>query len=396
MNNGTKGSSIRMILVGLFLLLSYFGTVQIMVHHHRCHQHPSLSFTTATETSLAFWSPLPQQQQQQQVVVPSMSLALEQSFGFFDDITDEDWKLRQQKARTHQHHKGRNPLRYWGKRHEAFMYYFYHYEPLFSCPHVHRVGGAGDGPKWTCDPHRIQRVVQRRNVTCLVYSIGSFNIYLWEDGLYDLLGPDVCEYHIFDPGHYDRPTINPQRNMHYHMWGITSSYHNDTRSHVMDTTGPLRNGNFKTFPETLRLLGHEHRTVDLLKVDCEFCEWFTYRDFIQYGDVRQLMIETHHVPLPETMPAVWPWPGTTLTPNQFFDDLQKAGFIMFSKEPNIHRKGKVRRVRESNEGVYRWACTNDVVIFCSETSLVLWYYRYQGNLVEWSFIKLHSDFLNST
>jgi hypothetical protein len=135
--------------------------------------------------------------------------------------------------------------------------------------------------------------------------------------------------------------------MHYHQWGITSSYHNDSRSKVkvLHNRGApitMHDAKFKTFPETLQLLGHENRTIDLLKADCEYCEWFSYQDWIRYGDVRQLMIETHHVPLPETVPGVWPWPGTNMTPSQFFDDMQQANFIMFSKEPNIHPKNKVR------------------------------------------------------
>ncbi len=273
--------------------------------------------------------------------VTTSSLAFQQSYGFFDDISDEDWKMRQAKARNHSHHDGGgDPLRYWNAKTPASMFYYYNYEPLFSCPHLHRVGGAGDGPKWTCDPHRIKRVVQRRNTTCLIYSIGCWNVYLWEDGLFHLLGPDVvCEFHIFDPGHFDRPLVNAQRNMHYHSWGIKSSYHNDTRiSHVIDHQGnPMLNGTFLSLPETMRLLGHTNRTIDILKVDCESCEWFTYRDWIQYGDVRQLFVETHKLPMPQRTPRAWPWPGLDLKPTQFFDELQHAGFIMFSKEPNIYR-----------------------------------------------------------
>jgi Methyltransferase domain len=58
-------------------------------------------------------------------------------------------------------------------------------------------------------------------------------------------------------------------------------------------------------------------------------------------DIRQLMIETHR--LGNGRPA------------EFFDDIQRAGFALFSKEPNI-------------------------------------FPAVGGRCVEWSFVKLHQDF----
>jgi Methyltransferase domain len=58
-------------------------------------------------------------------------------------------------------------------------------------------------------------------------------------------------------------------------------------------------------------------------------------------DIRQLMIETHRL-----------GPGN---PADMFDDIQHAGFAMFSKEPNI-------------------------------------FPMVGGRCVEWSFVKLHRDF----
>ncbi len=62
-----------------------------------------------------------------------------------------------------------------------------------------------------------EREVHAKNVTnhdhltaaaaapCLIYSVGCFNVYLWEDALVDLLGPVTCEIHVFDPGNYSQP-----------------------------------------------------------------------------------------------------------------------------------------------------------------------------------------------
>jgi Methyltransferase domain len=78
-------------------------------------------------------------------------------------------------------------------------------DPFFSCPHVNRVGGRGDGPKWVCDPHRL---VETND--CLIYSIGSAGHYEFEDGMISVLKDNSktpidenwksnCEIHTFDP-----------------------------------------------------------------------------------------------------------------------------------------------------------------------------------------------------
>jgi hypothetical protein len=263
--------------------------------------------------------------------IASIKVGYDQSFGFFDDIDDEVWKRYQAKARySGKRNHATDPLLYWNNASPARLWYSLNYEPLFTCPHVVRIGGVGDGPKWTCDPHRIKKVAARRGrdgkntSNCLVYSIGSEGRYSFEDNLVELMGPDVCEIHVFDPGNYSRPQ-NDRLNIHYHNWGLKSSY---------DTSQPLYGGTFVSFPEILRKLGHENRTIDILKVDCEWCEWYSYKDWIKYGDVRQLMIETHRLPYFETT-NLWTQKGIELKPTQLFDDLQDANFILFSKEPNI-------------------------------------------------------------
>jgi hypothetical protein len=160
----------------------------------------------------------------------------------------------------------------------------------FTCPHLRKVGGLGDGPKWTCDVERLTRVVERRRQArisgaisdssgsgggngsssdCLIYSIGSNGNYRWEDGLLAALGP-ICEIHIFDPGNYDRPGQAVDKNMHYHRWGLTSSY-------AQKGQAPKREQwKVYSFQEIQRKLGHENRTLDVLKIDCEGCEWYVF------------------------------------------------------------------------------------------------------------------------
>jgi hypothetical protein len=70
-------------------------------------------------------------------------------------------------------------------------------------------------------------------------------------------------------------------------------------------------------------------------------DWIS-KDF----DIRQLLVETHG------FPATF---GLQLQPSAFFDDIQEAGFAMFSKEANTY------------PGV-------------------------SGTCIEWGFVKLRSDF----
>jgi hypothetical protein len=140
---------------------------------------------------------------------PETTLAYQQSLGFFDDINDQEWlELFQKPARNADHYQNpRNPN--YGSEKAAF-WNFMNQEPVMSCPHLKKVGGLGDGPKWTCDPERLTRVAQRRQAAnpsskesnCLVYSIGSNGNYRFEDGLYNQLGP-LCEIHIFDFGKHE-------------------------------------------------------------------------------------------------------------------------------------------------------------------------------------------------
>lgn len=70
---------------------------------------------------------------------------------------------------------------------------------------------------------------------------------------------------------------------------------------------------FKTFEETIKELGHDGRPIDIFKIDCEGCEWSTYKDWIN-ADLRQIVVEVHRAPE---------------VAQDFFSDLQKAGYVSF-------------------------------------------------------------------
>jgi hypothetical protein len=150
----------------------------------------------------------------------------------------------------------------------------------------------GDGPKWTCDIDRVGVQAARRKQAdtspasspsdkhCLIYSIGSNGDYQWEDAVRETLKDSAgggCEIHIFDPGNFDRGVNNTINGMVYHKWGLASSY--ETTANNLVTKRRKRRKSIEThsFPEIQKLLGHEGRTIDILKIDCEGCEWYVIR-----------------------------------------------------------------------------------------------------------------------
>jgi Methyltransferase domain len=264
---------------------------------------------------------------------PTSLLAYKQSLGFFDDIPDHDWKRRQSRARRHKFHSNPgNPLML---RNNPAMWYLNNYDPFFTCSHEVRVGGPGDGPKWVCDPHRLLAK------ECLVYSFGCAGNYRFEDGLVEELGGPHCEIHVFDPRmDFARPRDQADKRITFHQWGLKSSYDNSLAG-WQDGNTP-----YYTMQEIQAKLGHKGRTINILKADIEFCEWFLYKDWLDptKADVRQLLIESHSIPgpkAPKSSAAHFP-ADISITPVDFFEDVIGAGFALFSKEPNTHPAATVR------------------------------------------------------
>ena len=236
------------------------------------------------------------------------------------------------------------------------LWYMQHYYPAFSCPHVLRIGRTpGPGPKNTCDAHLLPSIAKKRNDTkCLVYSVGNPWHYDFELGLQSLLGSDACDIHIFHDG-----SVESKPNMNLHEWNIKSS----TRwKRVIMKQG-------KTLQETMKVLGHEGRVLDILKVgewhvwliaitlvlyiifsrfthtcSCEDCEKCDSHDWVQ-AKAQQILVQTRGTPVP-TM----------------FETLIDAGYMIYSKEADIHP----------------------------------WRSRRNFLNVEWSFIRLHPNFSQGT
>jgi hypothetical protein len=131
-------------------------------------------------------------------------------------------------------------------------------QPDFTCPHMTRVGAT-----WICDPHRLLE-----QEDCVIYTIGSDGTYKWEDALIDLLGSKHCEIHVFDPGNYARVGDPELKNIHYHRWGIKGTFEPSLKS-----SPGKRAPKMLTMNETFTAFNQGDRTIDLVKFDCDDCEW---------------------------------------------------------------------------------------------------------------------------
>ena len=165
--------------------------------------------------------------------------------------------------------------------------------------HERRIGRLGDGGKWVCDPHR----VANKGKDCLVYSVGSNGDFSFEEHIFKDISPR-CEIHTFDMS--PKYASMAPDGVKYHAWGISD----ETR------------GEFKSFEDTIKELGHVGRTIDIFKIDCEGCEWKTFEAWLNpIVTLRQILVELHNSPAEST--------------DNLFEKLEAAGYVAFHKEPNI-------------------------------------------------------------
>ena len=192
-------------------------------------------------------------------------------------------------------------------------YRFDPFEAEFHCLPEERFGelsryyAIGDGPKFVCGID----FIEKKN--CLVYSIGSRNQIQFEQAVHTFLG---CETHTFDPTLTE--VFKGGSYATFHPWGL--GLDNGTQT-------LLSGQHFVTMSlaTIMKELGHEGRTLDILKIDCDGCEWTTmvpvFQDIAKgILKVNQIQIEVH---LPE-------WPEVF----DFFEEADKANMSIFHKETN--------------------------------------------------------------
>jgi len=192
----------------------------------------------------------------------------------------------------------------------ANAWYQNNVEPSITCPQEERIGAHGEGGKWMCN---IEALKEKKD--CLIYSVGSSNDFTWEEEV-KRRAPN-CEIHTFD--HTVANASNKPDDVFFHKWGLT-----ENESH--------RNPNMKSLSEIIKALRHENRRLDVFKIDCEGCEWQTYKTWFTSGvQIVEILVETHRG-------SESPKPVSNA--KQFFAHLHNSGYRIFHKEPNVHYSAK--------------------------------------------------------
>eukprot|EP00591_Stephanopyxis_turris_P002394 CAMPEP_0195512526 /NCGR_PEP_ID=MMETSP0794_2-20130614/4453_1 /TAXON_ID=515487 /ORGANISM="Stephanopyxis turris, Strain CCMP 815" /LENGTH=277 /DNA_ID=CAMNT_0040640329 /DNA_START=149 /DNA_END=982 /DNA_ORIENTATION=+ len=251
-------------------------------------------------------------------------MAHKESMGFFDNIPNKTWMLMKKRVqRRVNHYNLKNPMSF-EKNIPAFFYQD-NFEPDFGCQNELRVGGMGDGGKWTCYPDRIAALAAEKSKSkgekCLIYSVGSGGDFRFEEGIAEILtagktqDQDLCEIHVFDPEDFSSNIPMKFKSfIHFHKWGFRGA-----TASLNDMIFPA--ASYRTLEDTINDLGHVNRTIEVFKVDCEECEWGAYQDWLNAPlFMRQILVEVHYVP----SNAI-----------DFFTSLQSAGYVNFHKEPNM-------------------------------------------------------------
>ena len=169
------------------------------------------------------------------------------------------------------------------------------YEPEATCISEERFGSKvryhafGDGPKFVCGVDVIAKKAKQSN--CLVYSVGSNNDVRFEQAVHTFI--NGCEVHTFDPTLKDEQFVGGEYAT-FHPWGLGT----DGGKEGNTMHGRANDGSRKSFETIIKELGHENRKIDILKIDCQGCEYSAMPplfELIASGKVQvdQVLIEMH-------------------------------------------------------------------------------------------------------
>lgn len=261
-------------------------------------------------------------------------LAYQQSHGLFDDISDLMWeRMRSSTKSKSLYWNVNNPL---DKIDNMEFWNAHNPRPNFICPHTVALGQHNqDGVKYLCYPKRLSTSFDTNlpgdDSSCLIYSFGCAGDFKFEDEIHKLHGKK-CETHVFDPAKkWERKGDAENKNIHYHPWGLMSTYDSENKSKVWPAG---YGGAFKTLPEIMKELGHEQKSIDVFKIDCEGCEWSTYKDWIGL-DIRQILVEMHGVPTPEGMATdaiTKKFFQKDLDVSEFYNTFTKHGYALYNRD----------------------------------------------------------------
>jgi hypothetical protein len=245
-------------------------------------------------------------------------LAQHESKGFFKDIPASAWRATKDRVRNQPNHNDKElGLRSkYTNRNSPSTWYEHNWQVNFDCNSERRIGGTSEGSKWTCDPHRIVKATKK----CLVYSFGrgspnsrSFDFAFELNLLKEIGGAGSCEVHVFDHRLDDYGGEIPEGIIPHH-WSLEG-----------EIDAPRARKGFMTLKEIVHHLGHEGRELEVMRVDCEGCEWHTYPEWLNSGvEPRQLLVSFHGAPRNE---------------DEVFEMMAQRNYVIFHREADTRYGG---------------------------------------------------------
>ncbi|KAF4744716.1 hypothetical protein FOZ63_005467 [Perkinsus olseni] len=185
--------------------------------------------------------------------------------------------------------------------------------PEVSCEFEERLGTRGDGGKWVCESYKLGREFRREPV--IIYSVGYGNSFSFEAAFHDEVNENA-EIFVFeiDKELYEKAVRVGPAYITWKHWGLASR---DDRAQEHFTLPTMR-----------RMLGHADRVIDIFKIDCEGCEFDTFRTWLDGKNDKslptQILIEVH-----------WRDPKSART---LLEYLMQLDYVIFRREPNYLAK----------------------------------------------------------
>lgn len=134
------------------------------------------------------------------------------------------------------------------------------------------------------------KATKQQQGNCLVYSFGIHSSAEWESKVATLFG---CDVHAFDPTQ-DFPR-HLQPGVTFHKLGLQASGTDMSQTHAAEYD-PIDPNLLLSLSDIMRHLGHDNRTLDVLMMDCEGCEWGALQNLACDSDsprVNQILVEFH-------------------------------------------------------------------------------------------------------
>lgn len=277
------------------------------------------------------------------------ALARKESFGLIDDIPRNTWKQykaaskKAVKLQDKMIAKTSDMLSESGANIDEKKWWQQNWQENFGACKKVQIGG-----KWVCQPRRIidladeyktsgrrKKKKQRGNKECLIYISGGNDV---EFGLQFLdfslsrmrqLHPEdsgnnnkidftICEIHIFNhfipPEVLAKQAMGQTKGVHFHPFAFRPEGKESMGVASLGQTATT----FKTLKETVKELGHTGKSLSILAIDCEGCEWDIYTDILSADvSIQQVLMQLH---------------GTPFIANKFFTAMHTAGYAIFHKE----------------------------------------------------------------